>query len=95
MANDFDQFPLYDALVKVGSLRMSDVWVSFMSTFYMNLIGYLSQNGIFLPQLTTAQRNAIQTPQNGQMIYNTSTNEIQVWQVKTGTGAWRVVTTTP
>lgn len=90
MANDFDQFPVYDNLVKPGSYKMSPVWVDFISTFYMNLIGYLSQNGIFLPQLTTTARNALNSPQNGQMIYNTTTQAPQIFQ----NGVWKTFTTT-
>lgn len=90
MANDFDQFPLYDPLIKSGTLNMSDIWTDFMSTFYMNLIGYIGQNGIFVPQLTSSQRDAIKTPQAGQMIYNTSTNAPQIYQ----NGAWKTFTTT-
>jgi hypothetical protein len=85
MANDFDQFPVYDDLVKVNTRKMSDIWVDFISTFYMNLIGYLSQNGIFLPPLTTAQRDAIQSPQNGQMIYNTTIGSAQYFKAGTWT----------
>lgn len=101
MANDFDQFPVYDLLVKEGTGKMSNVWGDFMNTFYMNLIGYLTQNGILLPQLTTVQRDAIPTPVEGQMIYNVDatpgpprTAQIQVWQVKAGVAAWFTVTTT-
>lgn len=104
MANDFDQFPLYDPLVKTNGNKLSDIWVSSMSTFYQNLLGYLSARGIFIPVLTTAQRNAITNPQEGQMIYNKDATpavpgprsaEIQVWQVKANVGAWRTVTTVP
>ena len=90
MANDFDQFPLDDQLVKSGTTKMSDIWRDFISTFYMNLIGYLTQNGMLVPQLTTTQRNAIQSPQNGQMIYNTATQAPQIYQ----NGAWKTFTTT-
>lgn len=89
MATDFDQFPLYDPLVKTGTNRMSDIWVDFMSTFYMNLISYLTQGGILLPLLTTAQRNALMNPQNGQMIYNTTVQAPQIFQ----NGAWKTFTT--
>lgn len=106
MANDFDQFPTYDPLIKSGSNKMSDSWADFLSTFYMNLIGYLTQLGIFIPRVTTAQRDAIQNPQEGQMIYNTDATpgpprgaELQIWQVKVvgpnSVGAWRTITTTP
>jgi hypothetical protein len=85
MANDFDQFPVYDDLVKGGTLKMSDVWTDFIATFYMNLIGYLTQGGILLPQLTTAQRDALQNPQNGQMIYNTTIGSAQYFKAGTWT----------
>lgn len=100
MANDFDQFPLYEAISKSNG-TMTDVWIGALSFFYQNLIGYLTQFGILLPVVTTAQRDAIQSPQEGQMIYNSDATpgpprsaEIQVWQVKAGVGAWRVFTTT-
>lgn len=89
MANDFDQFPIRDPLIRESSTLMSDTWVSFISTFYMNLISYLTQGGIMLPNLTTTQRNALQTPQDGQMIYNTTTQAPQVYQ----NGAWKTFTT--
>lgn len=95
MSQDFDEFPIYDPIVKAGSANLSSIWVNSISTFYQNLIGYLTSNGIFMPQLTTIQRDSLKSPINGQMIYNTTTNEVQVWQVKAGTGAWRAVTTTP
>lgn len=92
MANDFDQFPLYDNLVKRGSSSMSDVWVDSMATFYQNLIGYLSQFGIFLPLVTTAQRDTIDSPANGQTIYNTTVDAPQFWQ--SSTNSWRTITFT-
>lgn len=70
MAIDFDQFPFYDPLVRKGGIKMSDEWISGLSTFYQTLVGYLSQNGMFLPVLTTAQQNEIQSPVFGQIIYN-------------------------
>ena len=85
MANDFDEFPVYDPLVKSGTQKMSDTWVSFMAAFYMNLIGYLTQYGILMPQLTTAQRDSIQDPVNGQMIYNTTLGTAQYFQAGTWT----------
>lgn len=80
MANDFDQFPVYDDLVKPNSRKMADVWVDFMSTFYMNLISYLTQGGMLLPQLTTAQRDDLQNVQNGQTIYNTTLGTAQYFK---------------
>lgn len=84
MANDFDQFPVYDDLIKTNTIKMSDIWVDFISTFYMNLIGYLTQGGILLPQLTSDQRDSLQSPQNGQMIYNTTIGSAQYFKA----GSW-------
>jgi hypothetical protein len=93
MANDFDQFPLYDNLTKNGTDNMSDVWIGSMSTFFQNLVGYLTQNGIFIPQITTTERDNIQTPVYGQMIYNTTTNEYQGYIATTPpAGSWKVFT---
>jgi len=101
MSTDFDQFPLYDPLIKKGTENLSDIWMSFMSTFYMNLVEYLTAGGIFLPRLTTAQRDALQNVAEGQLIYNTDaipgpprTAQVQIWQVKAGIAAWHVFTTT-
>lgn len=102
MARDFDNFPIYDPVIKSGTDKMSDIWMSFMTSFMQTLIGYLSQNGMFIPRLTTAQRDALRNPQEGQLIYNSDatlgpprTAQIQVWQVKSGTGEWREITTVP
>jgi hypothetical protein len=84
MATDFDQFPLYDPIIKRGTEKLSDIWVGSISTFYMNLIGYLTQGGILMPQVTTAQRDALQNVQNGQMIYNTTLGSAQYFKV----GVW-------
>jgi len=85
MANDFDQFPVYDPLVESNSTKMSNVWISSISNFYMNLIGYLTQGGILLPQLTTVQRDQLDSPQSGQSIYNTDLDTAQYFKVSTGT----------
>ena len=77
MPNDFDNPPLYDELTKYNKDKMSDVWVGWISTFMGTIVTYLSQNGIFLPNLTTDQRDDLQNPQNGQMIYNTDLNTAQ------------------
>ena len=84
MSADFDNFPTYDPLVKVGTLNMSSIWSDFMATFMQTLQGYLSQNGIFVPQVTTAQRDALRNVINGQLIYNTSLNKFQGYE----NGAW-------
>lgn len=95
MALDFDNFPVYDPLT-MDDEYMSDIWIAALATFIQTLTEYLSQNGIFTPLLNTDQRDEIQSPQLGQLIYNTTTNELQVWQVKPPAAAdWHVITTTP
>lgn len=100
MAVDFDNFPVYDPVTKFSQDLLSDVWCDFVATFIQTLTGYLTQYGIFIPVMTTAQRDTIQDPQEGQMIYVSDftvgpprTAEIQVWQVKADVGAWYTFTT--
>ncbi len=76
MARDLDDFPTYDPLVK-NDIYLSDVWGDFMATFIQSLREYLSQNGIFVPRLTTAQRDALRNVVNGQLIYNTTLEKFQ------------------
>lgn len=84
MALDLDQFPLYDPLVEIGTNKMSPIWRDFFSTFSQSLNGYLSQYGIFMPPVTTEQRNSINSPRNGQLIYNTTINSAQYYK----NGTW-------
>jgi hypothetical protein len=102
MSRDFDNFPTYDPVTKEQILYLSNIWADALDTFIQTIQGYLSQNGIFIPNLTTAERDAIQSPVEGQMIYNTNATvgpprsaALQIWQVKADVGAWRTVTTVP
>ena len=101
MTAQIDQFPYYDQLVDKSTGLMSDVWIAALSAFIDTMNGYLSDFGSFIPRLTTEQRDSIQSPEEGQLIYNSDaipgppvTAELQVWQLKAGTLAWRVITTT-
>lgn len=79
--NDLDDFPLYDEILRDRqSLKLSGVWRDFLATFKENLSSYLSSGGIFLPNLTTSQRDALQSPQVGQMIYNITIQKGQIYQ---------------
>jgi hypothetical protein len=90
---DFDSPPLYDAILNpLNRNTWSSIWIGYWSSFYQTLISYLSQNGIFLPQLTTDERDLldVDTLVNGQMIYNITTNAPQFWQfIAPGPGVWR------
>ena len=102
MANNIDQLNYYDPLIRGKEDKISQDWMSNLSAFIETLQGYLSQYGMFIPIVTTAQMATIQSPVEGQLIYNIDytvgpprTANILIWQVKTGVGAWRVFTTTP
>jgi len=86
VARNFDNFPTYDPIIK-DNVYLSNVWSDFMATFVESLQGYLTQNGIFVPRLTIAERDIIQDPQNGQMIYVSDTNELQIWK----NGSWTLI----
>lgn len=88
MTQSFDEFPVYDPLIEYGTNKMSPIWRDFMATFRQNLGGYLSEYGSFMPQLTTAQRDSIQTPQPGQQIFNTTINSAQYFKVIANVGTW-------
>ena len=77
MANQIDQLPYYDPLVRDTELKMGDVWIAALSAFIDTLNGYLSDFGMFTPRLTTAQRDSIQSPIDGQLIYNTDLGTAQ------------------
>jgi hypothetical protein len=83
MARDLDNFPTYDPIIK-DEIYLSNMWSDFMATFIESLREYLSQNGIFVPRITTVQRDALQNVVNGQFIYNTTTEKFQGYEA----GAW-------
>lgn len=74
--------PLYDPLTKPmrGNNYLSDAWRDWFATFIQTLTTYLSSNGIFLPQLSSAQRDDLENPQFGQMIYNTTLGTAQYYK---------------
>jgi hypothetical protein len=98
MARDFDNFPTYDPIIK-NEVYLSNVWSDFMATFVETLNDYLTARGAFIPRLTLEQRDEIQDPQEGQMIYVSDANtpvlprtaELQIWQVVAGVGGWTVI----
>jgi hypothetical protein len=98
MSRDFDFFPTYDPLVK-NEIYLSNIWSDFMATFIESLREYLGAAGVFVPRLTLAQRDQIQTPEEGQMIYVSDANtptiprtaQLQIWKVASGVGSWTVI----
>ena len=84
MARDFDNFPTYDPVIK-DQVYLSNVWSDFMATFVETLQGYLTQNGIQVPRLTTDQRDSLRNVVNGQLIYNTTLEKFQGYEA----GSWQ------
>lgn len=80
MARDLDNFPTYDPIIKMGTPYLSNIWSDFLATMIESLREYLSQNGIFVPRLTTEQRDALQNVINGQLIYNTTIDKFQGYE---------------
>lgn len=92
MSNDFDLLPLYDPILKNRQDTLSDVWVGSLATFMDTLISYIGQFGFKLPNLTSDQRDEIQSPENGQLIYNTTVDAPQFYQISTS--SWRTISFT-
>lgn len=90
MAVDFDEFPVYDPITEHGD-RLSGVWQAALSTFFQNLIEYLTQYGALIPPITTEQRDSIQEPMDGQTITNSDRKTLQVYL----NGGWQEILTIP
>jgi hypothetical protein len=98
MTNHIDQLNYYDPLIRGKSDKMSEDWIANLSAFIQTLQGYLSEFGDFIPVLTMAERNSIQTPQEGQLIYVKDavigpprTAQLQIWQVVADVGQWTTI----
>jgi hypothetical protein len=87
MAVDFDPPPIYDPVVE--DKLMSNNWQAWQEYSWQTLTSYINKNGFFLPPMTTAQRNELQSPVNGQMFYNTDLNKAQLFEG----GAWKTIVT--
>jgi len=92
MPNSIDQLNYYDPLINARPDKMSEVWIANLSSFIDTLNGYLTPFGILLPQLTQAQVDSIQSPVNGQLIYNLTVDAPQFWQ--TSSTSWRKISFT-
>lgn len=103
MSQDLDELPLYDLIIDPEKPNyLTGQWRDSLATLWQTLKGYLTQYGILVPPVTTANRNKIRqsfqgvanvasAPIAGQMIYNSDRKTIQVYL----NGGWQEVTTTP
>jgi hypothetical protein len=87
-----DQLAYYDPLVKKDSLKMSEPWIASLSSHIDTLNNYLTPYGIIIPNITTAERATIQSPVNGQLIYNLTVDAPQFYQISSG--SWRTISFT-
>jgi len=53
-------------------------YVEEADTRFRDLINWIES--LTVPEYTTAQRDDLDSPQNGQMIYNSTTNRIEIYQ---------------
>lgn len=95
MSTSFDLLPIYDPILKNRPDILSDIWAGSLSTLMDTLISFLGETGVFIPNLSTEDRDKISSPQLGQLIYNTDDDTLEVWQIKAGIAAWRAIDTTP
>lgn len=84
----FDQPPINEPITKTMPSRVSSPWELYFATQYQILTSFLGPFGIFAPPITTVQRDSIQSPVLGQIIYNTTTNTLQVWQTVAMVNQW-------
>lgn len=91
MAQSFDELPLYDQIVDKNN-KLSPVWQNSLATLYQTLISFLTVGGIIMPNLNEDERKKLISPQNGQLIYNTTADAPQFYQASSK--SWRTVSFT-
>ncbi len=91
-SNSIDQLPYYDPLIKDKPDKMSEEWGAALSSLIDTLNGYITPFGFVLPNLSQDQIKSIQSPANGQLIYNISTDAPQFYQMSSK--SWRTISFT-
>ena len=76
MANPLGKAPVF---ANIGD------WV--WKNWFNDLSSIITPTGMMIPRLSPADRNALVNPHKGQLIYNTTTNKLNVY-----TTAWEQVT---
>ena len=86
-----NDLPLDDPIVDSNG-NLTDVWRNSLSQLTQFLADQLSQLGHFTPNITTAQRNAIQNPVNAQRVWDTDLDIPMIYEASSST--WRTETIT-
>lgn len=92
MADFFDPPRTNDPIIDDGSQYLNQRWRLWFKSFYQTLITYLTPQGIYVPVLTTAQRDAISilSLRDGLFIYNRTAVSPQMYF----NGTWHNITHT-
>ena len=87
-----DQLAYYDPLITGKPDLMSSAWIASLSYLIDTLNGYITPFGFVMPNLSQTQINSIQSPANGQLIYNITADAPQFYQLSTT--SWRTISFT-
>lgn len=87
-----DQLAYYDPLIEGKSDLMSAAWIASFSYLIDTLNGYITPFGFILPNLSQTQINSIQSPANGQLVYNITADAPQFFQISSN--SWRTISFT-
>lgn len=93
IATAIDNPPIYDKMAINGIV--SPIWERWFARLIETLAVYLTEYGLFIPKMTTTERATIQSPQVGQLIYNTTTDSLQIRRDNSGSPRWENIDTTP
>ncbi len=90
MSLQFNPPPIYNRMLDEQG-RVSGEWQKWFNSMHEATRSYLDPNGVYIPQLTTAERDAIPNPDEGLQIYNKDELEGQIRQ----NAMWRRIVTNP
>jgi hypothetical protein len=85
-----DQLAYYDPLLENKQDLMSAAWIASLSYLIDTLNGYITPFGFVPPNLSQDQVDSIQSPANGQLIYNVTVDALQFFQVSSN--SWHTIT---
>lgn len=77
MSYDLSPAPIFDE--QQNNSAVKNILNSWLSELSEHLKTFLGPDGLRAPQLTTAQRDNIISPPLGSLIYNTTTNKLQLY----------------